>query len=82
MACWEERGLCDQEMRSRCPHALQTEYHPCPADCSFSWCDNPQHDPVSGLDILSYPEVDRSAAMKENCRYCRFFLEHGPRLAG
>jgi hypothetical protein len=30
--------------------------------------------------LLLDPEVDRTAAIKENCRNCGFFLEHAPRL--
>ena len=32
-----------------------------------------------GLDLLN-SEVDRTAAVKEACWYCLYFLENAPRL--
>lgn len=76
-ACWEIRG-CDDEMMQRCPHNI--EGLPCPADCLNTHCKRPTHDMVDPLDALMNPDVDRSAAVKEVCLLCRFFLEHGPVL--
>lgn len=75
MKCWEQRG-CDEEWQSRCPH--NTPGETCPADCLNTYCTRPTHETVSPLDALMNPEVDRSAAVKETCKFCRFFLEHGP----
>ncbi|ACV22532.1 hypothetical protein [Slackia heliotrinireducens] len=75
MACWNMRG-CDDEMQSRCPHNLGNDY--CPGDCKFAACDRPTHKVAVGWDLLLNPEVDRSAAVKEVCRTCMFFIEHGP----
>ena len=75
--CWELRG-CDEEMQSRCPHNVPGE--PCPSDCNFSACDRRTHQVAEGLAILDNPEVDRSAAVKEVCRACIFFIQNGPSI--
>ncbi|MBQ9691101.1 MAG: hypothetical protein IJV62_03230 [Eggerthellaceae bacterium] len=77
MACWDRRG-CDEEMLSRCPHSVGNDY--CPAECKFATCDLPSHRQAVGLQILDNPDVDRNAAIKEQCRTCLFFIQHGPKL--
>lgn len=77
MACWDERG-CDEEIQARCPHNLGQDY--CPTECKFSQCSRPQRETVYGLAILDNPDVDRSRAVKEVCRSCKFFITHGPRI--
>ena len=77
--CWETRG-CDAEMMERCPHNI--EGLPCPADCLNTHCTRPTHTMVDALDALMNPDVDRSAAIKEVCLLCKFFLENGPLLEG
>ena len=77
MACWNERG-CDAAMQEYCPHALGNDF--CPPDCKFTACTRPTHKVAVGLEILSYPETDRTAAVKEVCRSCMFYLEHGPKV--
>lgn len=75
--CWETRG-CDDEMQSRCPHNVPGA--PCPADCLNTMCDRPTHHTVDPLDALMNPDVDRSAAIKEVCLFCEFFLTNGPKI--
>jgi hypothetical protein len=75
--CWETRG-CDDEMQSRCPHNV--EGMPCPADCLSTHCQRPTHETVDAMDALMNPDVDRAAAVKEACLFCRFFLENGPKI--
>ena len=77
--CWEERG-CDDEMAATCPHAFASEDGVCPAECNFTFCTRDQHHRATTIDLLLDPTVDRSAAVKENCRFCEFFLKNGPRL--
>lgn len=77
-ACWRTRG-CDEEMWSRCPHAV-TDWDMCPIRCNFSQCDRPTHNLTSDVNLLLSAEVDRSKAVKETCVYCEHFLTHGPRL--
>ncbi|MDI6900146.1 MAG: hypothetical protein QMC79_00450 [Anaerosomatales bacterium] len=76
MACWSDRG-CDDEMRSRCPHAIDPTER-CPASCRFADCERPTRSVASPLLLLD-PDVDRTATMKETCVSCAFFLENGPR---
>lgn len=77
--CWQRRG-CDEEMWSRCPHAVEDKYSPCPMDCCYTACDNPQHELATDLDLLLDPFVDRNAAQKEQCRSCVFFLTTAPKI--
>ena len=72
--CWERPG-CDEEMSGRCPHQTL-----CPVECAFAKCTRPTHEQVSVFEVLDYPDTDRYAARKEVCRFCRFFLEHGPKI--
>ncbi len=77
--CWEERG-CDEEMRSRCPHAIQFMDR-CPTKCAFADCQRESFVVCTDVSLLLDPSVDRDAAIKENCLHCEFFLEHGPRVS-
>jgi len=74
------RRGCDPEMWERCPHAVPGVFSPCPADCCYTACDKPQHKVATDLDILLDPNVDRRAAMKEQCMFCEFFLTTAPRI--
>ena len=76
--CWERRG-CDEEMMSRCPHNIPGE--PCPADCRFAACTRSTHEVSQDFNKLLNPERDYDAAVKEVCRFCEHFLEHGPGVA-
>jgi hypothetical protein len=78
--CWEERG-CDEEMSSRCPHAISSTDGMCVADCYYTNCDKPQHKNATSFELLLDATVDRSKAIKEPCTFCEFFLVNGPRLA-
>lgn len=78
-ACWETRG-CDATMQETCPHVVPDKYSPCVLDCMYTFCDRPQHEMATDLDLLLDPTVDRNAAMKEACRSCAHFLKHGPRV--
>ncbi|NTU88625.1 MAG: hypothetical protein HGA54_01775 [Actinobacteria bacterium] len=77
--CWEKRG-CDEDMESYCPHAVPEKYSPCPADCCYTACSNPQHEIATDFGVLLDPTIDRNAVQKEQCRFCVFFLTHGPRI--
>lgn len=77
MSCWTLRG-CDDEMQSRCPHNIPGE--PCPADCLYSQCDQPTHVNCEDFGKMLNPERDYDAAVKEVCRICEHFLDHGPAL--
>lgn len=77
--CWDLRG-CDEEMQSRCPHNAPGE--PCPGDCNFAACYRPTHKVAYGLAMFDNPDVDRSVPVKEICRVCTFFIEHGPKVKG
>ena len=76
--CWERRG-CDEEMMSRCPHNIPGE--PCPADCRFAACTRSTHEVCQDFNKLLNPERDYDAAIKEVCRFCEHFLEHGPNVS-
>ena len=76
--CWERRG-CDEEMMSRCPHNIPGE--PCPCDCRFAACTRSTHEVCQDYNKLLNPERDYDAAIKEVCRFCEHFLEHGPNVS-
>jgi hypothetical protein len=78
MACWSERG-CDDEMRERCPHAIDPAEQ-CPISCFYAKCDRDTHSITSDPALVFDPTIDRSAAAKEICTSCAFFLTNGPRL--
>lgn len=73
--CWEIRG-CDDEMRSRCPHAVANDN--CPPDCHFASCDRPTHVVTSNFELLFRTDIDRNANVKDICSFCEFFLSHAP----
>ena len=83
--CWERRG-CEgvigltDPMEQECPHSRDDCYSPCPIDCRYAQCMRPTHEVASDVNLLLDPTVDRTAPIKEVCRYCAFFLTHGPRL--
>jgi len=79
-ACWEERG-CDEEMASRCPHAISSMDGLCIAGCRYAACDKPHHKTATSFDLLLDSTVDRSAAIKEVCVFCEFFLNNAPRVS-
>jgi len=74
--CWELRG-CDDAMQAECPH--QDPSDRCPAKCAFAQCDRPTHAVSSDPMLIFDPSVDRSAALREVCTYCTFFITNGPR---
>lgn len=76
--CWETRG-CDEEMQSECPHPTQF-FDACPSKCAFAKCDRPTHELTTDPELLLNPNVDRDAAIKEECTYCGFFLRNAPRI--
>ena len=78
MACWSERG-CDDEMRGRCPHAIDPNEQ-CPLGCHYAMCERPTHQVTGDPMLVFNPERDYSAAAKETCTRCIFFLTNGPRL--
>jgi hypothetical protein len=75
--CWELRG-CDDEMMSECPHNEPGER--CPSRCAFAKCDRPMHAVASDAALVFDPWADRKEAIREECTYCVFFLEKGPRI--
>jgi hypothetical protein len=77
--CWSQRG-CDEEMWSRCPHAIASTDGVCPAECYYTNCHRRQRKLTSDIGLLLDPSVDRSRAIKENCRNCAFFLTNAPRV--
>jgi len=77
--CWAQRG-CDEELWSRCPHAISSIDGLCPLHCNFARCDLPQHAQARGIEQLLDISADRQAAVKECCWYCTFFLDNAPRL--
>lgn len=78
--CWELRG-CDEEMQGECPHS--TVFHDnCPAKCAFAGCDRPTYEITSDPELIFSTEVDRSAARRDHCMSCAFFLTNGPRIQG
>jgi hypothetical protein len=76
--CWEQRG-CDAEMEATCVHA-ETPTERCPSRCNFAQCDRPSAGVTSDPGLIFSPDVDRTAAIKETCLYCGFFLVNGPRI--
>ena len=77
MACWEQRG-CDDEMQAECPHfAVMNDR--CPAKCAFAVCDRPTYQVTIDPALIFSTEADRSAAIKDCCMSCEFFLTKGPK---
>ena len=77
--CWAERG-CDEELASRCPHAISSTDGLCVANCFYTVCHKSQHKIATAFDLLLDETVDRSAAIKESCTFCEFFLKNAPRI--
>ncbi|MDR1015572.1 MAG: hypothetical protein LBL86_11455 [Coriobacteriales bacterium] len=77
--CWQQRG-CDEEMWSRCPHATSSEDGVCVAECFYTACQRTQRRVTADFALLLDPAVDRTAAVKENCLNCAFFLQNAPRV--
>jgi hypothetical protein len=83
--CWEHRG-CEgidgliDPLSKECPHGRTDCYSPCKLECQFAQCHNPWHKVATDFNLLLDTTVDRSAAIKEGCRVCEFFLKYGPRL--
>jgi hypothetical protein len=75
--CWDLRG-CDEEMQSECPHSSSLMDR-CPSKCAFAGCDRPTYELTTDPELIFSVEVDREAAIRENCMYCAFFLKNGPR---
>ena len=78
--CWEARG-CDDEMASRCPHAISSTDGLCVAGCYYTRCSRPQHKTATSFDLLLDATVDRGTAVMETCTFCEFFLENAPRIS-
>jgi hypothetical protein len=76
--CWETRG-CDDEMQKDCPHAIDLKDN-CPTKCAFASCDRASYELTIDPELIFSPDVDRSAAIKDGCTYCAFFLKNGPRI--
>jgi len=76
--CWEQRG-CDEAMQAECPHPNELNDN-CPTKCAFAACDRDSYELTIDPDLVFDPNVDRSAAIKDGCIYCAFFLRHGPRI--
>lgn len=85
LPCWERRG-CEgvfglyDDMQNECPHSRDDCYSPCPIDCSYAQCMRKTHAVATDVNLLLDPTVDRTVPIKEVCRFCAFFLTHGPRL--
>ncbi len=77
-ACWEQRG-CDDEMQATCPHPTTLKDR-CPSKCAFARCDRPSREVTSDPELIFSVDIDRSAAIKEDCLHCAFFLRSGPRI--
>ncbi len=76
--CWEQRG-CDDEMQAECPHAVEFLDN-CPTKCAFAKCCRPTWEMTIDPELVLSVEVDRSAAIKDECMYCAFFLKNAPRV--
>ena len=76
--CWETRG-CDEQMQAECRHHIEF-FDACPSKCAFAKCDRETHELTCDPSLVFDPSVDRSAAIKEECTYCGFFLTNGPRV--
>jgi hypothetical protein len=77
--CWAKRG-CDEELWSRCPHAIASVDGVCPAECYYTVCYRQQRRVTSNFDLLLDSGINRAAAIKENCLNCEFFLKNAPRF--
>jgi hypothetical protein len=77
--CWQQRG-CDEEMWARCPHATSSVDGVCVAECCYTNCQRPQREVTSDFMLLLDPTLDRTAAIKENCLNCTYFIQNAPRI--
>jgi hypothetical protein len=66
-------------MQGRCPHAIDPNEQ-CPLLCHYALCERPMHRITGDPALVFNPVIDRSAAAKEICTRCAFFLSEGPRL--
>lgn len=84
--CWTVRGCAGlwgptgNFMELDCPHNVPDRYSPCPATCNYTRCQRPWHRPATSLMDLLDPDVDRMAAIKEECCHCLHFIRRGPRV--
>jgi len=76
--CWEQRG-CDEEMQADCPHPNELNDN-CPTKCAFAQCDRPTHELTTDPALVFDTTIDRSAAIKDVCTFCGFFIKNGPRI--
>lgn len=76
--CWKQRG-CDEEMMATCPHAT-SDLERCPSRCAYAACERSTHELTWDPELVFSDEIDRTAAIKDTCLYCAFFLTNGPRL--
>lgn len=74
--CWEVRGC--KGVTGDCPHFTAKL---CPRTCMYTICDRPQYQRASGMETFEAVDVDFSAALKENCHSCRYFLDNAPRVS-
>jgi hypothetical protein len=77
--CWEQRG-CDEEMQQECPHSVDYKDN-CPTKCAFAGCNRDSYELTIDAELVFDPTVDRTAAIKDGCTYCAFFLKNGPRIS-
>jgi hypothetical protein len=66
-------------MRGGCPHAIDPDEQ-CPLSCHFAKCERTTHRTTGDPMLVFDPTIDRSAAAKEICTSCAFFLTNGPRI--
>jgi hypothetical protein len=76
--CWEMRG-CDEEMQRECPHPNELADR-CPTKCAFAVCHRATYQLTVDPELLFDPNVDREAAIRDDCVLCAYFLTNGPRL--
>jgi hypothetical protein len=77
--CWELRG-CDAEMEAECLHSNSPDER-CPSRCNFARCERSTSGVTSDPALIFDATVDRTAAIREVCLFCPFFLKNGPRLS-
>jgi hypothetical protein len=75
--CWKTRP-CSPEVQEACKHAV-TDFDMCPSRCTFAFCQLESHVLTTDPALVFDHTVDRSAALKQTCLYCEFFLKNGPR---
>ena len=75
--CWEQRGCGG--VTGDCPHF---NFGLCPRSCMYTICHRSTYEKASGMEIFDAYDVDFSAALKENCHSCRYFLRNAPKVKG